>query len=372
MKKTIVPFFNYPHVYNQYSKIIKPKLISLLKRGAFILQSELKIFEKNLAKFLNAKYVIGVADGTNAILLSLRALNIKRGDEVIISSHTYIATASAINDCGGVPVVIDCKEDFMMDENKIEKAISNKTRFIIPTQLNGRVCEMEKILKIAKKYKLKVVEDGAQSIGAKYRGKNSTTFGSTGTLSFYPAKILGCFGDGGAIITNNKKIANKLFKLRDHGRGASGKVETWGTNSRLDNAQAMVLSIKLDFIKKDLRRRRELALIYHKGLRDLKELNLPPAPLENSKNFDVFQNYELTAERRDKLRIFLKKNGIGTLVQWNGQPIHSIKGIKVKRSSFKKTDAIFKKILMLPLNTSLKNSEVKYTINKIRSFYGYK
>ena len=212
MKKITVPFFNYPHVYNQYSKIIKPKLISVLKKGAFILQTELNTFEKKLARFLNAKYVIGVADGTNAILLSLRALKLKKGDEVIISSHTYIATASAINDCGGIPVVIDCKNDFMMDENKIEKAISRKTKFIIPTQLNGRVCEMDKILKIAKKYKLKVIEDGAQSIGAKYKNKNSTTFGLTGTLSFYPAKILGCFGDGGAIITNNKEIAEKLIK----------------------------------------------------------------------------------------------------------------------------------------------------------------
>jgi len=372
MKKTFVPFFNYPHVYNQYSNIIKPKLISVLKKGAFILQTELETFEKKLSKFLNAKYVIGVADGTNAILLSLKALNLKKGDEVIISSHTYIATASAIHDSGGIPVVIDCKKDFMMDENKIEKAISKKTKFIIPTQLNGRVCEMDKILKIAKKYRLKVVEDGAQSIGAKYKNKNSTTFGLTGTLSFYPAKILGCFGDGGAIITNNKTIAEKLFKLRDHGRGKSGKVETWGTNSRLDNIQALVLSIKLNYLKKDLNRRRELASIYNQGLKDIKELNLPPPPKKNSKNFDVFQNYELTAQKRDNLRKYLKKNGISTLIQWNGQAIHSIKGIKVKKVSYRETENIFKKILMLPLNTSLKNSDVKYVIKKIRFFYGYK
>ena len=369
MKKIIIPFFNYPHVYKQYSKIIKPKLISILERGAFILQKELETFEKNLAKFLKAKFVIGVADGTNAILLSLRALDIKEGDEVIISSHTYIATASAINDCGGIPVVIDCKKDFMMDETKIEKAITKKTKFIIPTQLNGRVCEMDQILKIAKKYKLIIIEDGAQSIGAKYNGKFSTTFGATGTLSFYPAKILGCFGDGGAIITNDKILAKKLLQLRDHGRGPNGTVQSWGTNSRLDNIQALVLNIKLDNLKKDLKRRREIASLYFEGLKNIKSLTLPPKPTNNEKNYDVFQNYELMAGERNKLRNYLKKNGIGTLIQWNGQPIHAIKGITVKKSSYKETDKIFKQIMMLPMNTALKDYEIKYIIEKIKKFY---
>lgn len=369
MKKIVVPFFNYPHVYKQYSSIIKPKLEATLKKGSFILQKELISFEKNLAKFLKAKHVIGVADGTNALILSLKALNIKRGDEVIISSHTYIATASAIHDCGGIPVVIDCKKDLMMDENKIEKAISKKTKFIIPTQLNGRVCEMTRILQIAKKYNIKVVEDGAQSIGAKYKGKFSTTFGLTGTLSFYPAKILGCFGDGGAIITNNTNLANKILKLRDHGRGKNSKVETWGTNCRLDNIQALVLDIKLKFLKKDLSRRREIAKIYNNGLKDISEISLPPSPETNNKHYDVYQNYEIIAEQRNKLKNYLKERGISTLIQWNGQAIHSIKGIKIKKSSYKETDKIFKGILMLPMNTSIKNFELSYIIKNIRKFY---
>ncbi len=369
MKNIKVPFFNYPHVYKQYSHIIKPKLFSTIERGAYILQNELFEFEKNLAKFLRAKYAIGVADGTNAILLSLRALGMKKGDEAIISSHTYIATASAIHDAGGTVVVIDCKNDFMMDENKIEKAINKKTKFIIPTQLNGRVCNMDKILKIAKKYKLKVVEDGAQSIGAKYKNKYSTTFGVTGTLSFYPAKILGSFGDGGAIITNDKFTADKLLKLRDHGRDKDGKVVSWGTNSRLDNLQAVVLNAKLKYLKKDLNRRREIAKIYNDGLNKIKSLILPPGPDINSSNYDVYQNYEILADKRNSLKKYLYKKGIGTLIQWNGQPIHSIKGIKVKKSSYKKTDDIFKKILMLPMNTSLTNFQINYVIKSIKEFY---
>jgi dTDP-4-amino-4,6-dideoxygalactose transaminase len=364
-----VPFFNYPHVYRQYKSLIKPKLLSILDKGSYILQKELKRFENNLAKFLNSKYAIGVADGTNAIILALRAAGMKKGDEAIISSHTYIATASAIHDCGGIPVVVDCKDDLMIDERKIEKAITKKTKFIIPTQLNGRVCKMDKILNIAKKNKLTVIEDGAQSIGAKFKRKNSTTFGLAGTISFYPAKILGCFGDGGAIITNNKKFAKKLLELRDHGRDKNGKVVSWGTNSRLDNIQAMVLDIKLRYLRKDIARRRQIAKMYDDGLKDISALKLPPAPNLNIENFDVFQNYEILAEHRDSLRNYLSQKGIGTLVQWNGQPIHSIKGIKVKKSSYKYTDKIFKKIVMLPMNTSLKNNEIMFVIKKIKEFY---
>lgn len=369
MKKIKVPFFNYPFVYKQYEALIKPKLIKVLESGSYILQKELHTFEKNLAKFLNAKYAIGVADGTNAIILALRAAGIKNGDEVIMSSHTYIATASAVHDCGGVPVLIDCKSDFMIDEKKIESAITKKTKFIMPTQLNGRVCKMDFILKIARKYNLKVIEDGAQSIGAKYKGKFSTTFGLAGTLSFYPAKILGCFGDGGAIITNNKSLALKIYKLRDHGRGSDGKVKSWGTNSRLDNIQALILDIKLKKLKKDLNRRRQIALIYHKNLKKIKQLTLPPQPEKNHNNYDVFQNYEIMAEKRNDLRKYLAKKGIGTLVQWNGQPLHSIKGINVKKSSIQETASIFKKIMMLPMNPSITNFQINYIVKEIKNFY---
>ena len=367
-----VPFFNYPNVYKQYASKIKPKLFKALNNGSFILGRDLSVFEKNLAKFLSAKHAIGVADGTNALILCLRAAGIKKGDEVIISSHTYIATASSIHDAGGVPVIIDCKNDFMMDENKIEQAITKKTKFIMPTQLNGRVCCMNKIIQIAKKYKLKIIEDSAQAIGAKFGNRFSSTFGIAGTISFYPAKILGSFGDGGAIITNNSNFAKKILRLRDHGRNEIGKVWEWGTNSRLDNIQAVVLNEKLKFLKIDIDRRRQIANIYQKGLENNKNIILPPAPKKNNNNFDVFQNYEIIANNRNKLKKYLRKKGIGTLIQWNNQPLHSIKGINVRISSFKKTEEIYKKILMLPMNTALKTSQIKYIIKTINSFYDKK
>ena len=364
-----IPFFNYPYVYAQHKSKINVKMNYLLKKGSFILQKELKVFEKNLAKFLNAKYAFGVADGTNAITLSLRAAGMKNGDEAIMSSHTYIATASAVHDAGGKPVLVDCKDDFLIDEKKIEKAITKKTKFIIPTQLNGRVCEMDKINQIAKKYNLIVIEDGAQAIGAKYKNKFSSTFGLAGTISFYPAKILGCFGDGGAIITNNKIFAQKILKMRDHGRSHSGKVVCWGTNCRLDNLQAAILDIKLEYLKKDISKRRKLANLYHSLLKNNKHLHLPPPPDKNSNNFDVFQNYEILADKRDELRIFLKKNNIGTIIQWNGQALHMMKNLKMKSNDLVKTKKFFKKILLLPMNCSLDDKHIKFISNVINRFY---
>ena len=364
-----IPFFNYPFLYkskeNDFNKIIN----DVCSRGAFILQKDLDEFEENLKKFIGIKYAVGVANGTDAIWLALLAAGIGKGDEVIFASHTYIATAGAIKFVGATPIPADCREDHMIDPKSVEKLITDKTRAIVPTQLNGRCCEMDTLLEIAKKHNLIIIEDAAQGLGAKFKGSGIGTFDKGGTISFYPAKNLGSFGDAGAFVTNDKAMYEKVKLLRDHGRDENGKFVSWGFNSRLDNLQAAILNFKLTYYNDEINRRREIAAIYHKELSNIKQLHLPPSPDASNDYFDVYQNYEIEAENRDKLKSFLSDNGIGTLIQWNGQAVHSIKELGFSGNGLPYTEEMFKKCLMIPMNTSLTNDEVKYVCDKINEFY---
>ena len=201
----------------------------------------------------------------------------------------------------------------------IESAITNKTRAIVPTQLNGQVCDMDSILKICSKHDLVLIEDAAQSLGAKYKGKSIGTFGSASAYSFYPAKNLGCFGDGGSVVTNSQQIYDEVYLTRDHGRSKIGEVVKWGMNSRLDNLQAAILDYKLDKYSFEIERRREIASLYEIGLNKVAELALPCAPNSNEHKYEVFQNYEVevnNAADREPLRSYLSKQGIGTILQW--------------------------------------------------------
>ena len=205
-----IPFFPYSLVFLENAEKYNLTLQKVLSNGSFIMQEELLQFERNLSKYLNCKHVIGVADGTIGLTLALKALGINSGDEVIVSSHTFIATAAAIKHVGGIPVVCDCLPDSMMDINSVEYLINNRTKAIMPTQLNGRICNMNELEKISQKYGLLIIEDSCQALGAKYNNKNAGLFGEIGTFSFYPAKTLGCFGDGGALVTNSDLLAQKL------------------------------------------------------------------------------------------------------------------------------------------------------------------
>ena len=335
----------------------------------FILQKDLNEFEDNLKKFIGIKYAIGVANGTDAIWLALLAADIGSGDEVIFASHTYIATAGAIKFVGAKPIPADCREDHMIDPKSVEKLITDKTKAIIPTQLNGRCCEMDTLLDIAKKHNLIIIEDAAQGLGAKYKGKGIGTFDKGGTISFYPAKNLGSFGDAGAFVTNDEEMYNKVKLLRDHGRDENGKFVSWGFNSRLDNLQAAILNFKLKYYNDEINRRRDIATIYNEELSNIKELHLPPSPDENKDYFDVYQNYEIEAKNRDQLKSFLSDNYVGTLVHWNGQAVHSIKELGFSGKGLPYTEKVFERCLMIPMNTSLTNGEVKYICNKINQFY---
>lgn len=371
-KSQSIPFFNYPKLYSSYKDDFQKIFDDVCSRGSFILQKDLSLFEKALSKYSKIKYSLGVADGTNALLLGLNTQNIKKGDQIIIASHTYIATAAAIKMSGATPVFADIQEDFMISPTSIEEQINKKTKGIMITQLNGRCCNMDKILKIISKYNLKLYEDSAQGIGSKYDGASAGSFGEFGTFSFYPAKTLGSFGDGGAFLTNNKKIYNQVYQFRDHGRDNSGNVVSWGTNSRLDNLQAAFLKFKLKKLNKDIDYRRKIASIYCNELKHLDGVNLPPHPEKSGKYFDTFQNFEVEFQKRDKLRDFLNKNGVRTIIQWNGSPVHHFKKLgfgKYKFKHLKRTDLFFKRCLLLPMNPFLKEDEIYYICKKIREFY---
>lgn len=364
-----VPFFNYPHLF----KSREDDFIRIFKdvgyRGAYILQKDLKEFEDNLAAFAKTKYAVGLANGTDAIWIALMAAGIGKGDEVIFASHTYIATAASIHFVGAVPIPADCGKDHMIDPESIKKLITPKTRAILPTQVNGRCCDMDAIMEIAKEHNLIVLEDAAQGLGATFKGKGVGSFDKGGTISFYPAKNLGSFGDAGGFVTNDKDMYEKVMLLRDHGRNDDGVFVMWGFNSRLDNLQAAFLNYKLGYYQDEIVRRRQIAQMYQDNLSGIPELLLPPAPNSDEKYFDVYQNYELEAERRDELKVYLKENGIGTLIQWNGQPVHSITSLGFSGSGLPHTEEMFRKCLMIPMNTALSDEDVLYVCTQIRKFY---
>lgn len=362
-----VPFFNYSALFEEKETELMALIRDVLARGAYILQQDLVDFERNLEKFLDVKHAIGVADGTNALKLSLWAAGVNPDDHIIVPGHTYVASAASIHYVGAHPIFVECGADHMIDESVIEAAITDKTTAIMPVQLNGRTSNMQAICDVADKHGLKIIEDSAQALGSKFKGQSAGSFGAAGTFSFYPAKLLGCFGDGGAVITNDDEVARKVRLLRDHGRDDDGEVVDWGTNSRLDNLQAAILDFKLKSFPQDIERRREIAQMYQDGLGDVEQLTLPPAP-DSGDHFDVYQNYEIEAERRDELQKVLREKGIGTIVQFGGKPVHKYP-LGFEGTSLPKTEGLYERMLLVPMHTALSDQDVNYVIEQIKAFY---
>lgn len=363
-----IPFFDYPRAYLSDREDLLRIFEDVGQRGAFILQQDVSEFEAALAKYTGAKYAIGVANATDGMELSWMALGLRPGDEVICCSHTMLATAAAIKTAGGVPVPVELGEDNLIDPEAVDAAINPRTVGIMPTQLNGRTCQMDKIMAIAEKYRLFVVEDAAQALGSRYKGQHAGTFGHAAAFSFFPAKVLGSLGDGGGVITNDYSVFDKVYQLHDHGRDIDGEVKSWGRNSRLDNLQAAILNFRLNTYGQVISRRRTIASMYQDQLGDMEELKLPPAPNSDSDHFDIYQNYELVASRRDELKLFLYENGIGTLVQWGGKAVHQWEylGFTVK---LPKVERFFEGCVMLPMNTFIDDDDVSYICEKVREFY---
>lgn len=365
-----VPFFRYPHVFVQQREELLAAMNRVLERGAFILQREVTEFEAELAQYVGASHAIGVANGTDALIIALRAAGIGVGDEVILPSHTYVASAASVHFVGATPVLVECGPDHLIDRAAVEAAVTSRTRAIMPVHLNGRTCEMDTLQQIATRHGLLMVEDAAQGLGSRYKGQSAGTFGAAAGFSFYPAKVLGCFGDGGAVTTNDDEIARRVRLLRDHGRNDSGEVVTWGLNSRLDTLQAAVLSVKLAQFDREVERRRRIASLYRESLGDLEDMTLPPGPNDDAEHFDVYQNYEVEAGARAALRSHLSTRGISTVIQWGGKAVHQFAGLGFAGLQLPRTDRLFERCFLLPMNTSLTDDEVSFICDTIREFYG--
>jgi len=368
----MINFWSYKNEYIKY----KPKFIRFfdqtLKNGQVFFGPNLKNFEYEFIKKYKSKYGVAVGSGTDALLISLMSINIKKGDEVITASNTAIPTISAIVNSGGKPVLVDIKDDYLIDTDKIQKKITKKTKAIIPVHLYGKACDMKNIIKIAKKYKLTVIEDCAQSQGAKFNNKFVGTFGSLGCFSFYPTKILGGYGDGGFILTNNFKLYSKIKKIRFYGIDTIDKKNKFykkyysninGLNSRLDEINSKILNFKLSKIDDFIDKRRKIAKIYNK---ELKNTGLK-LPILNDNKFDVYHLYTVYHKKRDLIIKKLLKEKIQTRIIYP-YPIHKMKsysnffiGEKYKISEIKS-----KGIFSLPLYPDLSVKNVKTICKKLK------
>jgi len=365
-----VPFFNYREAFSRREDEFVRVFRDVLRRGAYIMQEDLELFEANLAGYLGIKHAVGLANCTDALIIGLRAAGVGPGDEVVFPSHTMVASPSSVYFVGATPIPVDCGPDHLIDSDSVRKAITSRTKAIMPVQLNGRTADMGAIDAIAREHGLLVIEDSAQGLGSKFRGRFAGTFGVLGTFSFYPAKILGCMGDGGALVTNDDDIARQTRLFRDHGRdAATGEAVMWGLNSRLDNLQAAILDLQFRDYQAIIDRRRAIAVLYTELLGDLSEVVLPPAPDSEPDHYDTFQNYEIEAERRDGLRQFLKDRGVGTLIQWGGKAVHQFSALGFTQR-LPNTERLFTRCLMLPMNMTLADEDVHYVADAVREFYG--
>ena len=354
--------------FADYTKIFK-EVEKVVKRGDYTLGKEVDICEKNFAKRTGAKYAISVGNGTDALLLTLKALNIGSGDEVITVPYTFIATVGSIVIAEAKPVFVDIKEDYNMDENKIVTAITKKTKAIMPVHWAGRPCELDKIYSIAKKYKLHVIQDSAHVIGARFKKKHLINFSDACTYSMHPLKNLNVWGDGGFVVTNKKQLAKKLYLIRNHGLKNRNSVEIFGYNSRLDTIQAAVANYKMKNKLNNITNKRiKNATMLDKLLSKNKNVTTVKR-LKHLK--EVFHLYHINVKKRDLLQKYLIKNNIDAKVHYP-IPIHlqkAAKYLKYKKGDFPIAEKMANTSLSLPVHEFINERHIKYMVHYINKFY---
>lgn len=366
-----IPMLDLSEQYSTIKDEVLSKLDEVMSSSQFILGNHVKQVENDIAEISKTIHGIGVGNGSDAIHIALQAAGVGEGDEVITTAFTFFATAGSIARANATPVFVDIDPvTFNIDSTKIEAAITEKTKAIIPVHLYGQMSDMDPIMEIAKKYNLHVIEDAAQAIGSTYKGKQVGEMSSAATYSFFPTKNLGAYGDGGMVVTNDDDLAEQARVIRVHGSKPKYHHHVLGYNSRLDELQAAVLSVKLPYLPTWSESRRKHAAYYTEKLNEVVGDNIE-TPVEVEGNYHVFHQYTLRVEKRDELQAFLKEQGIATMIYYpiplHLQPVFEDLGYK--EGDLPETEKAAKEALSLPMFPELKQEQQDYVIEKIVEFY---
>lgn len=362
-----VPFLDLKREYAYIKKEIDQAVFEVLKNTQFILGPEVKSLEEEIARYCQTKYAIGVASGTDALLLSLRVFGVNPGDEVITSTFSFFSSAGVIANLKAKPVFVDIDPlTYNIDPQQIEKKITPKTKAIMPIHLFGQCADMDPILELAKRNNLKVVEDAAQAIGAKYKERKAGSMGDTGCFSFYPTKNLGAGGDGGMVVTNDPDLADRLRLLRVHGSKSKYFHSTVGYNSRLDTLQAAILKVKLKYLDSWHEKRRGNAAYYDKAFKETGIIT----PRVESLNYHIYNQYTIAVKGRDKLKEHLAQNQIGFDIYYP-LPLHLQKCFEelgYRNGDLPNSEMKAKEVISLPIYQELKREEQDYVISTLKEF----
>ena len=364
----LIPYNYLPDEFRN-TEIIFKEWKKLIKTTDFTLGSKMLEFEKKFSKYIGTKYCVATNNGTDALILSLKSLGIKKGDEIITVCNTFYATVGAIVACGATPILVDCDQRYQINCKNIEKKITKKTIAIMPVHWGGASPEMSKIMKIAKKYSLHVVEDACMGIGAKLQKKSPGTFGIVNAFSMHPLKSLNVMGDGGMVVTNNKKIYNWMLKYRNHGMIDRDHIDFWGVNMRLQPLQAIVAIEGLKKIDRVIKQRNKNAKKLDKELKKLTPNIILPNRIEGYK--ESFALYMILAEKRDELLAYLHKRKIEAKVHYP-IPLNKQKASKIynyNQKDFITANQQAKKLITLPIHQYLRNNQLDFMIKSIKNFY---
>ena len=363
--------------YSQIQQEIDDAVLSVIRSGTYINGKQVSAFAENVSKYTGAKYVIPCANGTDALQIALMALDLRPGDEVIVPTFTYVASAEMIALLKLVPVLVDVDPyTFNLDVEKFKNAISEKTKVVIPVHLFGQTCNMQAILEICKQHQIYVIEDNAQSMGSIYSFPDGSkqqagTIGDIGTLSFFPTKNLGCFGDGGAMLTNDEMLAKKLKMIASHGQSQKYRHDIIGCNSRLDTLQAAILDVKLKYLNKYIEARQQAASYYTKQLEILSDYIVLPSVADYSNH--VYNQYTIQVkdEKRDDLKQFLLERNIPSMIYYP-LPLHHQKAFQdIIRigSDLSCSEQLCRSVLSLPMHTELSVIQQDYIVDCIKQFF---
>jgi dTDP-4-amino-4,6-dideoxygalactose transaminase len=363
---TSVPFVCLSAQYDRIREEVLSALDRVLSSGHYILGEAVTAFERSFSRYTGTDFVVGVASGTDALVLAMKALGIGPGDEVITAPNSFLASASAIVLAGAKPVFVDVREDLNLDPDRLEAAVTSRTRAIIPVHLTGKPADLDPITALAEQHGLAVIEDAAQAAGARYRERAVGSFGAAGCFSLHPLKVLGACGDGGAVATSDPSLHRVLVQARNHGLSGHNDCRFWSVNSRLDALQAAILSVKLKYFDGWIGARRAIAAFYRENLADRVTV-----PEEGAHERAVYQTFVIQTDERDALQSMLREYGVETKIHYT-VPIHlqaAARSLGYEPGAFPVTEKLAERILSLPIYPELTQEQQEHVVATIRRFF---